>query len=268
MTDGLRGLRIAGFVLLLALLSGPTLAQPRFPPLTGRVVDAAGVLPSATEAQLTARLAQLESATGRQLVVATVPALGGYEIEEYGNQLFRAWRLGDRARNDGALLLVAPTEKRVRVEVGYGLEGVLTDGFSGQVIRRQFTPRAAAGDLAGGVVAATEALSAQLTADPEAARRNVAAATRRAGGGGSSVMPLIFTVLTIWVLFSLIGGLFGRGRRRRRGGGAADWIVPAIVFGSGLGRGGGGGFGGGGFGGGGFSGGGGSSGGGGASGGW
>ncbi len=260
------GARAAVLALLLALLGfGPALAQPRFPALSGRVVDAANILPPATESQLTQRLTALETATGRQLVVATVPDLQGYEIEEYGYQLGRAWGVGSRARNDGALLLVAPNERRVRIEGGYGLEGVLTDALTSVIIREQILPRFRAGDMPGGVVAGTEAIATQLTADPEAARRTVAQAAERRGGQGS-IWPILLTGLMIWLAFSFLGGIFGRGRRGRRRGGAG-WIAPAIVFGSGLGRGGWSG-GGGGFGGGGFSGGGGSFGGGGSSGGW
>jgi uncharacterized protein len=119
----------------LLLLAVAAIAAPSFPKLSGRVVDAANLLPATTEQQLTGKLAALETRTGRQLVVATVPSLGGYEIEEYGYQLGRAWGIGGEKADDGAILLVAPNERAVRIEVGYGLEGVLTDAVSSAIIR-------------------------------------------------------------------------------------------------------------------------------------
>jgi uncharacterized protein len=115
----------ARLLILLALagawLVAPLAAQPQFPELTGRVVDNADILTPEAEAALTAKLAALETQTQRQLVVATVPDLQGYDISDYGYQLGRAWGLGDAERNDGALLLVAPNDRKVRIEVGYGL---------------------------------------------------------------------------------------------------------------------------------------------------
>lgn len=260
-----RGLLIAVLGLFLSVSAfAPSRAEPAYPALSGRVVDAANVLPPATEQALTTRLADLETRTGRQLVVATVPSLGDREIEEYATGLFRAWGLGQRARNDGVLLVVAPTERRVRVEVGYGLEGVLTDALSGRIIQNSVIPRFRAGDMPGGVTAGADALIAQLSADPQDARAAVNAAEANKTTRSGSIWPIIFTIIAIWLVIAILRGVFGR----RRGGG---WLGPAIVFGSGLGRGGGSWGGGGGWsggGGGGFSGGGGSSGGGGASGGW
>ena len=103
---------------------------PDLPARTGRVTDAAHIIPADTAAQLDAKLAALETSTGTQLVVATVPDLQGLEIEEYGYQLGRAWGIGQKGKNNGALLLVAPNERRVRNEAGYGLEGTLTDAMS------------------------------------------------------------------------------------------------------------------------------------------
>ncbi|HKR24244.1 MAG TPA: TPM domain-containing protein, partial [Allosphingosinicella sp.] len=206
----------------------------------------------------------------RQLVVATVPDLQGHEIADYANRLFRTWRLGQGEANNGVLLLVAVAERKVRIEVGYGLEGVLTDALSSQIIRNQITPRFRENDYPGGIEAGAEAIIAQLQAPPEAAEaRAVAAANAEAGQEDDvSVVPFIFWIIVLaFIIISAIvrGGV--RGRRYRRGRG---WAGPVTIWGSGYGGGGGwGGGGGGGWsGGGGFSGGGGSSGGGGASGGW
>ncbi|MDZ4370640.1 MAG: TPM domain-containing protein, partial [Phenylobacterium sp.] len=129
------------------LLPGLGFAAPTFPPLTGRVVDNANLLAPATEARLTAELAALETQTGHQVVVATVPDLQGYEIEEYGYQLLRAWGVGRAKEDDGVILLVAPTERKVRIEVGYGLEPVLTDALSSVIIRREILPAFKDGDF-------------------------------------------------------------------------------------------------------------------------
>ena len=113
------------------------------------VVDAADVIPAAEEAALNARIYEWVEHTGHQLVVATVPTLSGSDIKDYGYQLGRAWGLGDKARNDGMILLLAPSERKVRIEVGYGLEPVLTDAVSSQILRTVVTPKLKAGDIAG-----------------------------------------------------------------------------------------------------------------------
>ena len=142
-----RGLRLA--LLTLCLLpalafqaTAPALAQgqPAFPALSGRVVDGAGIIPQDRRAQIDARLAAHEAKTTDQIVVATLPSLQGYAIEDFANRLFRFWRLGQDKTNNGVLLLVAPTERKVRIEVGYGLEGALTDALSRVVIATAITP--------------------------------------------------------------------------------------------------------------------------------
>ena len=145
---------LAALVLILAF-AAPAFSAPTFPKLDGRVTDAAGILPAETRAALDTRLAALEKTTTIQLVVATVPDLQGYEIDEYGYQLGRAWGIGQKGSNNGALLIVAPNDRKVRIEVGYGLEGVLTDALTSQIIRRNIVPAFKAGDMAGGVARVT-----------------------------------------------------------------------------------------------------------------
>jgi uncharacterized protein len=264
---------------LVTLLATPASAQ-EFPKLTGRVVDGANLLSPADEAELTGELQNLEQRSSRQLVVATVPSLGGYEIEDYGYRLGRAWGIGQKEADNGAILLVAPNERKVRVEVGSGLEPILTDAFSNRVIDDAIVPRFKANDYSGGIKAGVDALVAQLQAPPEVAERQAmeaaqARAQRQSGrsNAGPGLGAILFWVLIIlFVILPLVRGLGGgrkyRGRRRR------GWGGPVIIWGPGFGGGGGGGFGGGGFGGGGgggfggFSGGGGGFGGGGASGSW
>ncbi|HEY5409397.1 MAG TPA: TPM domain-containing protein, partial [Caulobacteraceae bacterium] len=240
-------------------------AAVTFPPLTGRVVDDAHVLSAQTQADLNAKLAALEQKTGDQLVVVTLPSLQGLEIEDYGYQLGRAWGIGEKGKNNGAILIVAPTEHKVRIEVGYGLEPVLTDALSSVILQEKVLPKFRAGDVQGGVVDGTAALVQQLSLPDDQAKQNVAAAQSAPRHSHESPFSIIFAgVILFWFLASFIGALGGR---RRVGGGGAWWLLPLILSSSSRGGwGGGGGFGGGG--GGGFSGGGGSFGGGGASGGW
>lgn len=117
--------RLALLVLALIFASRAIAAEPKFPPLTGRVVDDAGILDASTQSQLTEMLAAHERATGEQVVVVTLESLQGYSIEDYGYQLGRHWGIGQKGRNTGAMLIVVPKERKVRIEVGYGLEGTL-----------------------------------------------------------------------------------------------------------------------------------------------
>ena len=123
------------------------------------------ILSPVTIADLERKLADLEQKSRIQLVVATVPSLDGEEIEPYANALFRAWKLGDAKDNTGALLLVAPKERRVRIEVGYGLEGTLTDAVSSIIISNAIAPRFKAGDFNGGVTRGVDDIITALTTD-------------------------------------------------------------------------------------------------------
>src|SRR5579864_1518718 len=122
-----------------------------FPQLTGRVVDQAGVMSADSRSAVEAKLKDLEDKSGIQLVVATVPSLQGSDIETYANELFRTWKLGQAQKNNGVLLLVAPNERKVRIEVGYGLEGTLTDAMASVIISSAIIPRFKTGDFSGGV---------------------------------------------------------------------------------------------------------------------
>jgi uncharacterized protein len=135
------------------------------PPLTGRIVDQANIISAATRSAIEAKLADLENKSGIQLVVATVPSLEGEEIEPYANKLFRAWKLGEKTKNNGVLLLVAPKERRVRIEVGYGLEKTLTDALTKIIITNAIAPRFKAGDFSGGVSRGVDDIITVLTTD-------------------------------------------------------------------------------------------------------
>ncbi|QJQ32724.1 methanol dehydrogenase [Sphingomonas lacunae] len=252
-------------ILLLSLLlaGAPAYAQ-QFPELTGRVVDAANILSPETEAALTTKLANLETQSQRQFVIATVPDLQGYEIADFGYQLGRHWGIGDKERNDGVVLLIAPNERKMNISVGYGVEPVLTDALSGTIIRNEITPRFKEGDFDGGVTAGADAVIRQLTLPPEEAQRVAAAAAESEEMGNTIGMVIFWTFVVLFILLLIIGRKQGRHYSSKGSGG------PIIVWGSGGSDWGGGGssWGGGSWGGGGFSGGGGSFGGGGASGGW
>lgn len=247
-------------------LALPAFAAPKFPALTGRVVDEANILSPQVEQDLTEKLKALEDTTGRQVVVATVPTLQGYEIEDYGYQLGRTWKLGQKDKDNGAILLVAPNDRKVRIEVGYGLEPVLTDALSSVIIQSAIIPKFKAGDMEGGVVAGADEILAQLSLPDDQAKAKVAQAaqpqaSQSSGGGG------VAAILVVLVIFFLITRLLPGRRGRRHGGGlgsALPWIILSALNSGGRGGGGGSDWGGGG----GFSGGGGSFGGGGSSGSW
>jgi uncharacterized protein len=156
--------RIAAALLILLAALGAALALT-FPTLTGRVVDQAHIIAADTAASLETKLKELEDKSGIQLVVATVTSLEGQEIEPYANQLFRAWKLGERDKNNGVLLLVAPNERRVRIEVGYGLEGTLTDALSKIIITNAIAPRFKTGDFSGGIARGVDDIITVLTTD-------------------------------------------------------------------------------------------------------
>src|SRR4051812_4497719 len=145
----------APLALLLALLCAGAAyaASLTFPPLTGRVVDDAGVLSDDTKARLTNILAQLESKTGDQIVVATLKSLQGDDIADYGYKLGRAWGIGQKKKNNGGILVVVPSEHKVRIEVGYGLEGTLTDAASKLIIENAIIPQFRSGNVNAGVEA-------------------------------------------------------------------------------------------------------------------
>jgi uncharacterized protein len=270
------------FLLLVLLAVASPAAAQTFPQFTGLVVDEADVLPPQVEAELTAKLAALQRDTKRQLVVASIRDVQGYPLEDYGYRLGRAWGVGLKDANNGAILFIAPNNPRgqrgPRIEVGYGLEPIITDAFAYQVIQREMMPRLTNGAVAEAMTAGADALIAQLRASPEEAQAKIDkavaefdAAHRAGGQDGGSIFPLIFWGLVF--LFVILPMLRGgrRGRRHRRGGNVFIWGPGFGGGGGGWGGGSswGGGGGGGGWGGGGFSGGGGGSfGGGGASGGW
>jgi uncharacterized protein len=229
-----------------------------YPPLTGRVFDQANVISVQSRGALETKLKELEDKSSIQLVVATVKSLQGSDIETYANGLLRFWKLGQAQKNNGVLLLVAPAEHKVRIEVGYGLEGTLTDALSSVIIASAIIPRFKAGDFSSGIERGVDGIINVLSGDSAGWQSKVDVRREDASAGFDELFPLLFFLLVIFIC----GGPTGRGTGRRRG---TPIFIPygGPGWGSGWGGGGlGGGFGGG------FGGGGGSSGGGGASGSW
>jgi uncharacterized protein len=165
--DGAIGLARAASLALLMILAlvGGVLAEAALPPLTGRVVDDASLLSPTSRAALDDKLKALEAKSSIQLVVATVKSLGGEEIEPFANRLFRAWKLGEKQKNNGALMLIAPAEHKARIEVGYGLEGTLTDALSKIIITNALVPRFKANDFQGGIEKGVDDVIAVLSTD-------------------------------------------------------------------------------------------------------
>lgn len=205
MAERLRGC-IAVFLLLPALCA----AAIKFPQLSGRVVDDAGMLSPAAEQALTEQLAAHEQATTNQIVVVTLPDLQGYTIEEFGYQLGRHWGIGQKGKDNGVVLLVAKAERKVRIEVGYGLEGELTDALSANIIHSVILPWFKKGDFEGGIT------------------QGVAAITRVSGGqstyepspkGEEPPMIPFFIFWIIFILFIIFGNVLKGSRRTGFGGG-------------------------------------------------
>lgn len=241
---------LTALLFALCWLAPSCFAEPKFPALSGRVVDEAGLFDGAAKQQLAAQLEQFEQISSIQLVVVTLPDLQGYPIEDFGYQLGRHWGIGQKGKNNGVLLIVAQRERTVRIEVGYGLEGTLTDALSSNIINAVIVPQFKRGAFVEGLTAGAQAIMAALKGEYQPQPVSKSKSQNRAPG--------LFIFFMIFMLMMLFGG-------RGRGGFLPGLLTGGVI--GGLGRGGFGG-GGGGFGGGGFGGGGGGFGGGGSSGGW
>ena len=279
------GRAAAGLALLLAAL--PAGALVAVPPLTARVTDLTGTLSGAAVARIESKLADFEAKKGSQIAVLIVPTTQPEEIEQFGIRVEDAWKLGRKGVDDGAYLIVAKNDRHVRIEVGYGLEGALSDAISNRIVDEVIAPHFKQGDFDGGIEAGIDKMISVVDGEPlpEPDRK------WEHHGNLGNILPLLLIVVVIGggVLRALFGRLFGSIATGGIAGGLA-WIFSHLLplgLGAGVfafiiamlagsssgawsaGRGWGGGFGGGfGGGGGGFSGGGGGGGGGGASGSW
>ena len=253
--------RLISYSAIVWMLAALVAIAADVPPLRGRVNDYAGVMGQEQARSLETRLAQFEQETGHQVAVLTIPTLDGEDIEGFGIRVAEAWKIGKKGFDNGVILIVAIKDRRLCLEVGYGLEGVLADALAKQIISDYLVPQFHAQDYAGGILAGTDAVLKVIKNEPlpESARK-------RGTKQESPINPLLMFLITLGV-FGMMA-YASAGNRRRNG----MWSTHGrrrgpMIFG---GPGGFGGFGGGGFGGGGggFGGGGGSFGGGGASSSW
>jgi uncharacterized protein len=252
------------FVLGLDLV--PVVAEPVFPELTGRVVDDANLLTYPEEVAITADLKALEDKVSDQVVVVTLPSLQGYTIEDFGYQLGRRWGIGTAQFDNGVILLVAPNERKVRIEVGRGLEGTLTDALSRLIIENAILPRFREGDFAGGIKDGVRDIILVLTGDAAEVEQRGKARQDVDNPTLDWMLIILFLAIWLWIAYNIWrSARYARAAGRGPGGvlipspggsGGGDWTSGGGGWSSGGGSGGG------------FSGGGGSFGGGGATGSW
>lgn len=255
-----RSQRRQAVVLSFLVLAAWIAAQAAVPPLRGYVNDYAEILSPQEEQLLTQKLAAFERETTNQLVILTVPSLEGKDIESYSIEVAEAWKIGQKGKDNGVIIVVAPKERRYRIEIGYGLEPVLPDGLVGEIGRRALVPAFRQGRYGEGLSAAVDLLIAASRGEFQAEGRESTGTRPVRRRVSQPLVQLLVLSLLFWGIVCLVSG--GSRRRRTvigRGRSGTPWFGGPWF---------GGGFGGGGFSGGGFSGGGGGFGGGGASGRW
>ena len=221
---------LAALLLAFFALAAPAAAQT-FPANNGSpVVDQAGILTPAQVADLTSKAQALYAQTGRAFAVATVKSLEGYPVEDYAYRLGRAWGLGQKGKDNGVLLLVAPNEHKVDIATGYGAGAYMTDAMSGLIIRGAILPhfKQSPPDYGGGIEAGADAIIKQMSLSPDQAEKNAAAAQQaqqqrqHSSGGG---LPIFFWLMIIgFVVLSHFRRGFGR-RYRGRSGGISPWVT-------------------------------------------
>lgn len=192
-----RSVAACALALIVLAAAAPSLAALTFPKLSGRVVDEANLLSADDKRSLEIDLEGLEQKTSDQLVVVTLPSLQDTSIEDYGYQLGRAWGIGQQGKNNGVLLIVAPNERKVRIEVGYGLEGTLTDALTTLIIQNAILPQFRSGDYVAGIKAGVTDIVDVLEGDAEA----VEARRQRQPDANETYIPLI--VMLVW--FAIFG---------------------------------------------------------------
>ena len=221
---------IAALLLALLALAAPATAQT-FPQNNGSpVVDQAGILTPEQQADLKSKSQALYTQTGRAFAVATVKSLEGYPVEDYAYRLGRAWGLGEKEKDNGVLLLVAPNDRKVSIATGYGAGAYMTDAMSGIIIREDILPhfKQSPPDYGGGIEAGADAIIKQMSLSPDDAEKNIAAAQQaqkqrqHSSGGG---LPIFFWLMIIgFVVLSHFRRGMGR-RYRGRHGGISPWVV-------------------------------------------
>lgn len=231
MTVGLRKRRCPGipiFVFISTLTVASLVSALDVPSLTGRIVDLAQALPVSTAESLSERLAAHETATSNQVAVLIVPSLEGDSLEEFSHRVATTWKLGQKGTDNGVLLVVAIQERKIRIEVGYGLEGALTDARSARIIRNDIVPRFRAGDLPGGVAAGIDAIIRSIEGTYQASERPVSRQDNDLLG--QSMIAIMVGLMLGFILMNvnrLLGPIAGTAFSLL----LAPWLVPALIAG-------------------------------------
>ena len=190
---------VVACLLALAIASaGPVLAAPKFPELTGRITDNSKLLNAEDRAAIETELASLEAKSTDQVAVVTVPSLDGYTIEDYGYQLGRHWGIGQAGKDNGVLLIVAPNERKVRIEVGRRLEPLLTDTMSTIIIQNAILPAFRRGDFSGGIRAGVRDIKDVLLGDAEAVKQRA-----KGGGKAGEIDTMALILIAFWIAIFL-----------------------------------------------------------------
>jgi uncharacterized protein len=182
-------------VMLVAALAAAQLSGPRFPALSGQIVDEAGLLSAEDRSQILADLRALEAKSTDQIVVVTLKSLDGYSVEDYGYRLGRHWGIGQAGKNNGVLLIIVPSERKVRIEVGRGLEPQLTDAMSRIIIDNALLPAFRRGDFAGGIKAAVVDIRDVLLGDAQAVQER----SKRIAKRSSGIDPMSAVIILFWI---------------------------------------------------------------------
>ena len=206
------------------LLSSPSFAAFEVPKLKTRILDQANLIDAASKQKINQLLAGHEKASSNQVIVVTLKDLQGYSVEQAGVEMGRAWGVGQKEQNNGIVLILAQAERKVRIEVGYGLEGVMTDAVSATIIQEYILPRFKTGDFSGGLLVGTQAIVAALGGEVIAP-----VAKSRKSGDGSGLPSIIF--MFIFIAFAAMGRIGGRGGRGR----SSLWLLPLMILGGGSG---------------------------------
>jgi uncharacterized protein len=219
-------------VALVLAIATHAVAQ-KFPALTGRIVDGAALLSADDKRALEADLKALEEKSTDQLVIYTTRSLQGYPIEDFGYRLGRQWQIGQKGKNNGAILIVAPSDRKVRIEVGRGLEPQLTDLMTKLIIENAILPAFRRNDFAGGIKAGVRDIRDVLLGDAEEVKQRAKKGAKRSPGP-SSIMPVAILLLFVLIALSVVwmqslgtahpGSRVARDRRRRSG------IAPASAW--------------------------------------
>jgi uncharacterized protein len=225
------------FAFLLVMMIGGRGEASQFPLAKGHVNDLAGVVDESTRAKLETLLTNFETRTGTQIAVVTVKSLDGRMVEEYANDLYRAWGIGAKSgenKDKGALLLIAVEDRKTRLEVGYGLEGDLPDGLAGELVRRM-RPFLKQSDYSQAVWVGSRSIVDTLAERWQVSLegiedRQFAWKPRRERGFKISPLAILVIIIIIVIIISIVSRFTGGGGRRGGGGGSDLWWLAPIIF--------------------------------------